>query len=181
MSGLYKLFSKVITKRLTKILNENQPPDQTGFQAGYSTIDHLHEVNQIIEKVPGAQFKSLHCICRLQKKLSILCIKKELCPLEGKVYKDRIYRNSTAKIRLDTEGQEFALEREVKQGDPISPKLFTCLLEDLFHSLKWEKYGININGRKLLNLPFADDIILFASSAIELNDMLVDLNNVNKE
>ena len=56
------------------------------------------------------------------------------------IYGNNVYYNkSTAKIRLDREGQEFSLERAIKQGEPISSKLFTSLLEDLFRYLKWEK------------------------------------------
>ena len=40
--------------------------------------------------------------------------------------------------------------------------------------------GININGVRLSNLRFADDIILFAESEEKLKDMLEDLNNEGK-
>jgi hypothetical protein len=31
-------------------MDENQPPEKAGFRAKYSTVDHLHTINQIIEK-----------------------------------------------------------------------------------------------------------------------------------
>ena len=37
--------------------------------------------------------------------------------------------------------------------------------------------GININGVRLSNLRFADDIILFAETEEKVKDMLEDLNN----
>ena len=40
--------------------------------------------------------------------------------------------------------------------------------------------GININGVRLSNLRFADDIILFGESEEKLKDMLEDLNNEGK-
>ena len=40
--------------------------------------------------------------------------------------------------------------------------------------------GININGVRLRNLRFADDIILFAESEEKLQYMLEDLNNEDK-
>eukprot|EP00794_Sanderia_malayensis_P008021 gene8021-8880_t len=50
LSHVYKLFTKVITNRLSATLDENQPPEQAGFRAGFSTIDHMHTLNQVIEK-----------------------------------------------------------------------------------------------------------------------------------
>ena len=47
---MYKLFTKVITNRITTTLDENQPREQAGFRSGFSTIDHLHTLNQLIEK-----------------------------------------------------------------------------------------------------------------------------------
>ena len=50
LSSTFKLFTKIITNRLTQSLNENQPREQAGFRKGFSTMDHLHAVNQLIEK-----------------------------------------------------------------------------------------------------------------------------------
>jgi len=49
MSCLYKILSTLLCKRMKRKLNEQQPSNQAGFRAGYSTIDHLHTVNTIIE------------------------------------------------------------------------------------------------------------------------------------
>ena len=47
---MYKLFKKIITTRLEKKLDENQPREQAGFRNKYSTTDHigigLHAINQ---------------------------------------------------------------------------------------------------------------------------------------
>ncbi|CAB3248796.1 unnamed protein product [Arctia plantaginis] len=50
LSHVYKLFSRVITNRLARRLDEFQPPEQAGFRSGYGTIDHIHTVRQIIQK-----------------------------------------------------------------------------------------------------------------------------------
>lgn len=47
---MYKLFSRVITNRLTQSFDEFQSPKQARFQEGYGTIDHNHTVRQIIQK-----------------------------------------------------------------------------------------------------------------------------------
>ena len=40
----------LMTKRLKKSLDENQPREQAGFRSGYSTTDHIHVINQLKEK-----------------------------------------------------------------------------------------------------------------------------------
>lgn len=42
LSHVYKLFSRVITNRLARRLDEFQPPEQAGFRGGFGTIDHIH-------------------------------------------------------------------------------------------------------------------------------------------
>ncbi len=36
--------------RIRNFLEIQQPPEQAGFRKNYSTLDHLHTINQIIEK-----------------------------------------------------------------------------------------------------------------------------------
>ena len=50
LSNMYKLFAKIITTRLEKKLDENQPREQAGFRSKYSTTDHIHAINQLKEK-----------------------------------------------------------------------------------------------------------------------------------
>jgi hypothetical protein len=81
---------------------------------------------------------------------------------------------------MDSEGEKFRLEREVKQGDPISPELLTYLLELVFRKLNWRNIcGLNINGRKLTNLKFSYDRFLLAKSNEELREMMNGLTEVS--
>ncbi len=72
----------------------------------------------------------------------------------------------------------FEIRRGVRQGDTLSPNMFNSGLEQLFKRLNWQDKGININGEKLSNLRFADDIGLLSHSLIELQDMI---NELQKE
>ncbi|KAI8426072.1 hypothetical protein MSG28_005035 [Choristoneura fumiferana] len=73
---------------------------------------------------------------------------------------------NAAGISLDTirkaAGWSSSSNRGVRQGDVISPKLFTAALEDAFKILNWEGQGININGEYFNHLRFADDIVVMA-------------------
>ena len=50
LSNMYRLFTKIITTRLEKKLDENQPREQPGFRSKYSTTDHIHAINQLKQK-----------------------------------------------------------------------------------------------------------------------------------
>lgn len=185
MSNLYKLFSKVITRRLTKPLDENQPNEQAGFRSGFSTADHLQAVNQIMEKFNEFNLPLYIAFVDYTKAFdsvehSSVLQALEKQGIESKYIRilDNLYIQSKAKVKTEREGQIFRLGRGVKQGDPISPKLFTSVLEEVFRKLKWDnKHGIIINGRRLTNLRFADDVTLFARSPNELQQMITELND----
>jgi len=50
LSHLYKLFMRIITKRITNKLDFYQPREQAGFRSGFGTNDHLQVVKALIEK-----------------------------------------------------------------------------------------------------------------------------------
>ena len=43
-------FTKIITTRLEKKLDETQPREQAGFRSMYSTTYHIHAIHQLKEK-----------------------------------------------------------------------------------------------------------------------------------
>ncbi len=80
------------------------------------------------------------------------------------------YKDNKAYINMDKEGPMFEVQKGVKQGDPLSPNLFNCILEEIFKETKLgdtdtgADIGININGKRLTNLRFAEDIVLMGKS-----------------
>ena len=88
------------------------------------------------------------------------------------------YTEGTAQIRTEKLSGRIKIMKGVRQGDTLSPVMFTAAVE-IFKRMNIEA-GININGARLSNLRFADDIILFAECEEKLKDMLEGLNNEGK-
>ena len=64
----------------------------------------------------------------------------------------------------------------VKSGKAIPFRhLFSAVVETVFQKLPWEDKGITINGSKLSNLRYADDLVIIANSARELQEMMTSL------
>ena len=57
----------------------------------------------------------------------------------------KLYLISYDKVRTEKEGTTFMLEKGVKQGDPISPKLFTSLLVNVLKEMDWGEKKFDIN------------------------------------
>ena len=63
LSNIYKVFTKILTLRLTRLLDENQPIEQAGFHSGYSTIDHIHKCESVEREMCRITKATLPCIC----------------------------------------------------------------------------------------------------------------------
>ena len=72
---------------------------------------------------------------------------------------------------------EFPTHRGVRQGDPLSPKLFTAVTEEVFKKADISE-GVNVDGENLTNLRFADDVALFNKTTKQMEKHL---NNLNSE
>ena len=77
------------------------------------------------------------------------------------------YENGAAQIRTEKLSEKIKIQKGVRQGDTLSPVLFTAAIEEIFKRIT-PSIGININAQVLSNLRFADDVILFANTEGEL-------------
>nr|XP_049701309.1 LINE-1 retrotransposable element ORF2 protein [Helicoverpa armigera] len=183
MSNIYKVFSKVILERISKRLDENQPREQAGFRQKFSTLDHIHTVKQIIEKYREYNKNIYMAFIDYSKAFDSISHKAIWKNLEQQGIPTKyiniiknIYLNCEAKIQLETLGEKFSIKRGARQGDPLSPKLFSAVLEGIFRKLDWNGFGLNILGTKLNHLRFADDIVLFEENPAHLEEMINSLN-----
>nr|CDJ81260.1 RNA-directed DNA polymerase (reverse transcriptase) domain containing protein [Haemonchus contortus] len=69
------------------------------------------------------------------------------------------------------------VKKGVRQGDTISPKLFSAALENVKRHMEWESMGVKVDGRYLHHLRFADDIVLIIPNIEQAEQMLAEFDN----
>ncbi|CAG4989725.1 unnamed protein product [Colias eurytheme] len=152
MSNVYKVFSKIILSRITATLDANQPKEQAGFRSKYSTIDHIHVLRQVLQKYN--EYNKIYYLGFVDYNKAFDSLEHDyiwealnIQGIHGKYIRilQNVYSRSTAQVRLESMGEIFPIERGVRQGDPISPKLFSAALEIVFRKLQWDYEGFSIN------------------------------------
>lgn len=115
-------------------MDENQPIEQAGFRKNFSTIDHSHAIKQVLEKYNEYQ------IIYYSKAFEILNHKYIRSSLRGvkSIYIHlikTIHSKSKSRIKPESKGVPFSINRGVRQGDPLSPKVFNVVLEQIFRKI----------------------------------------------
>lgn len=186
LPSLYKLFSTIIEKRISKSIEVHQPIEQAGFRSGYSTIDHIHSIEQIIEKYNEYQRPLYVAFIDYQKAFDTILHSSIWTALSSQHVEQKyievikyIYNNCSSRVKLESIGPPISIKRGVRQGDPLSPRIFIAVLEMAISQVNWNRTGLNINGKFISHLRFADDIILLSEDARELESMILSLKDVS--
>lgn len=82
--------------------------------------------------------------------------------------------------------RSFAIQRGIRQGDPVLPTLCNCVLheriEKLIQSWAYRGYGYKLCSKDaMLSLHFADDILLVSKSLKEITIMVCDVAKSSAE
>ncbi|CAH2209455.1 jg18977 [Pararge aegeria aegeria] len=93
----------------------------------------------------------------------------------------RVAAETNTHIELETVGEHFPICKGVRQGDPLSPKIFSAGFEEIFRNMDCQNYGIKINGTFLNHLRFADNLVLVADNHETLQKMLQELSESSKQ
>ena len=174
----YKIFAKLVYKRLRPTLERHQSKDQVGFRPCTSVEDAFVVLESVCSKSLEWNFPVWFASLDLKKAFDRI----EYSSLFGALQSQGVsrpylkllaalYCNQTG----DVNGKTFPIQRGVKQGDVISPLLFNAGLEHAMRKWKHrlQHCGFDLgNGEILTNVRYADDLMLYAKHCDELVFMM---------
>ena len=189
---LYKLFSPMLTCRLSLFLMPRQSHDQAAYRKGYCTEHHLLTLTLVLEASREWNIPLWLCAVDFEKAFDTIehdelwkTLLNQGVPSNYIDLLKKLYCNQEAEVQIEHARRCFNIERGVKQGDPLSSLLFLAVMEDCMAGLKdkWnalnsrrtgKTYGIVLDPAEepLTNLRFADDLLLFAQSFADARKML---------
>jgi hypothetical protein len=195
LSCIGKLFTALINKRLYQFLEVNNllGEEQAGFREGYSTLDHIFVLNSLIEMYLGKgrriyaafvdyrkAFDSIDRTALWSKLIQQGIGGKILCIIQN------MYSEAKSCLRVNNQISEFfQSHRGVRQGENLSPLLFSIYLNDLEECIQSFSKGLEIESiiddvRLHINLYvllYADDTIILSETEEDLQCSLDTLHD----
>lgn len=176
-----KVYSRILETRLRVEVENKLEETQSGFRPGRSVQDHIFTLRQVIEKTIEYDRDLYLCFIDLEKafdrvpwqELWRVLKKREVSPELLKAIQS-FYKVSRCYVRTgNNSSEEFRVTAGVRQGDILSPYLFIILMDDIFKEVKTKmrKFTVGYWKMKHVNiceLVYADDIVLFARSQVNL-------------
>ena len=183
----YKIASKVIAKRMEKVLSLLINPDQTGFIKGRFIGQNIRLINDILEQTKLQNIPGI--LLQLDFRKAFDTIEWEFIQRTIALFNfgDSIQRwisifyskTESAVLNNGFCTNYFQLSRGVRQGCPLSPYLFVLAVELLACKIRQDQeiQGINIFGKELKLSQFADDTTLFNSNCNSIEKAITILEN----
>ena len=200
LSCISKLFTAVLNQRINNYLETEEilQENQAGFRANYSTTDHIFTLNSIIEILRHSKKKVYCAFVDFSKAFDsvwhIGLYQKLLAyNINGKFFRiiQNIYSNIKNCITINNEKSNFFQSNcGIRQGENLSPILFSLFLNDLETELRDKGFqGINFldpNDNlttilQILVLLYADDTILMSDNPEQLQHCLNIFQNYCKQ
>ncbi len=180
-----KVYTKLLTGRLLDWAESNEVlcKEQYGFRPAHRTTDAVFIVQSLIEKAMGRKEKLFCCFLDLSKAFDSVSQQKLWCKLNdiglpGKLLNSIqiMYKEARAAVLWNNEiSEEFMCNIGVRQGCSLSPILFSLYVNSLLREISIDGEGVQISQQKIQGLMYADDIVLFATEAKRLQQLLNNL------
>ena len=155
--------------------------EQNGFRTSRSCIDHIFSLCTVLRNRKQMGQDTFLAFIDFQKAFdsvdrTLLMFKLSKIGICGNFYQaiSSLYANPRSRIILnDYETAYFDCPIGVKQGDCLSPTLFSIFINDLAEKVKNSGVGLDLDPSTFLNiLLYADDIVLMAKNEQDLQFLL---------
>ena len=175
-----KLFERLLLDRLSKLCDALLVEEQGGFRAGRSTLDQIFTLHEIMahRKEHGQATYMAFLDCRRAYDrvwVDGLLLRLLDAGVTGQMFKVLRSMLTTSKRRVVVGGESsdsFETTVGLPQGAVLSPLLYALFINGLAVELKQEGFGVDVFGRRVGILLYADDIVLIAESPEQLQEML---------
>ena len=186
VSCLSKLFTAVLNKRVNDWSEKyNTVSDaQFGFKKGFSTVDAIYTLHSLIQNMLNNNKRLCCAFVDLKKAFdsvyhSALWLKLYKLGMNGKLLRSirAMYDSVKCCVRhCGSYSEFFEVSVGLKQGETLSPILFSLFIEDLeLYSQGRRGSGLNIKDINLLLLLFADDMVVLGETPEDLQNSLNEL------
>ena len=183
LSTVSKVFTGILNNRLVRYCNllDIIVEEQNGFRKGRSCQEHIFSITTIIQCRIQEKKSSFAAFIDLEKAFDrvdrILLLYKLLCyyNVDGKFYHilKTLYSNHWSCVKInDSYTDWFTVSSGVRQGDILSPTLFSIFINDLAAKVKSLNKGIKFGNDKISILLYADDMVFLAEKEKDLQDMI---------
>ncbi len=186
ISCLGKLYLGLWAARLSRFADSRLSEEQGGFRAHRSTVDQIATADDLLVRRRRAGKHTFLLFVDFRKAFDTVWrdgLWKRLWDMgvRGKAWRviKGVYRDIRLSVLVDGDHTRLVPAAQgVRQGCPISPALFDVFVDELVSMLKRRKLGLAFGHsdagirRKVTALMYADDVLLMADSATELQDMV---------
>lgn len=187
-SCVYKCYSHLLNKRLDSYLESNNmiSNKQNGFRRGRNCVDHIYSLSETIRLNTGSPRQKVYaCFFDMRRAFdevdrNLLLLRLQKVGVNGNMYRamSAIYQSPQCRVKLGDSGMTTSWidsNYGTLQGDVISPKNFSIVIDQLLQELNESGLGLYYGpnpGDRFACLAFADDLVVVAPTESQLQKLV---------
>ncbi|TWW64119.1 R2DM Retrovirus-related Pol polyprotein from type II retrotransposable element [Takifugu flavidus] len=170
-----KVYSGVLERRVRRIVEPRIQEEQCGFRPGRGTVDQLYTLSRVFEGAWEFAQPVHMCFVDLEKAFDrvprgVLWGVLREYGVSGPLIRAvrSLYDRCQSLVRIaGSKSNSFPVRVGLRQGCPLSPILFIIFMDRISRCSHGVE-GIRFGDLRIASLLFADDVVLLASSARDL-------------
>jgi hypothetical protein len=175
-----KVFGRIIVRRIHLETSHKIWDVQCGFMSGRGCTDQMFSLKMIVDKYLGVNKKVFAAFVDLEKAYDRINRNVLWKVLREYGVNERLircvkamYDGSRACVRWNGSFSEwFGLDAGVRQGCVMSPWLFNIYIDHCMRQARIADVGLKVGIERVCRLLYADDTVLMAESAEDLQRLL---------